>query len=63
MALQHVPQAQDTAGPQARAVPRGLLAGLTRRLNRAWAGVFLSPLGIVDAGEHAEALEDVRTAA
>ena len=33
------------------------------RLNRAWAGAFLAPLGIVDAGEHAEPLEDVRTAA
>ena len=26
------------------------------RLNRAWAGAFLGPLGIVDAGEHAVAL-------
>ena len=33
------------------------------RINRAWAGVFLAPLGIVDAGRHAETLEDVRTAA
>ena len=33
------------------------------RVNRAWAGVFLAPLGIVDAGEHAIPLEDVRTAA
>ena len=33
------------------------------RINRAWAGVFLAPLGIVDAGKHAEPLEDVRTAA
>ena len=33
------------------------------RLNRAWADVFLAPLGIVDAGKHAEPLEDVRTAA
>ena len=33
------------------------------RVSRAWAGVFLSPLGIVDAGEHAVSIEDVRTAA
>ena len=33
------------------------------RVNRAWAGVFLAPLGIIDAGKHAEPLEDVRTAA
>ena len=33
------------------------------RLNRAWAGAFLAPLGIVDAGRQAEPLEDVRTAA
>ena len=33
------------------------------RLNRTWAGAFLAPLGIVDAGRHAEPLEDVRTAA
>ena len=33
------------------------------RLNRAWADVFLAPLGIVDAGKHAEPIEDVRTAA
>ena len=33
------------------------------RLNHAWAGVFLAPLGIVDASEEAVPLEDVRTAA
>ena len=33
------------------------------RINRAWAGAFLSPLGIIDAGEHATPIEDVRTAA
>ena len=33
------------------------------RVNRAWADVFLAPLGMVDAGRHAEPLEDVRTAA
>ena len=33
------------------------------RVNRAWAGAFLAPLRIVDAGRHAEPLEDVRTAA
>ena len=33
------------------------------RVNRAWAGAFLAPLGIVDAGKHAEPIEDVRTAA
>ena len=33
------------------------------KVNRAWADVFLAPLGIVDAGEHAEPIEDVRTAA
>ena len=32
------------------------------RLNRAWAGAFLSPLGIIDAGEDSTVLEDVRTA-
>ncbi len=34
-----------------------------RRVNRAWAGAFLAPLGMVDAGEDAAVLEDVRTAA
>ena len=33
------------------------------RVNRAWAGAFLAPLGMVDAGKHAEPIEDVRTAA
>ena len=31
------------------------------RINRAWADVFLGPLGLTDAGDDAVALEDVRT--
>ena len=67
MALQLVSQAQDQAGPAAGALPVGVLDGLAAsppgpaRLNRAWAGVFLAPLGLGDAGKHAEPLEDVRT--
>ena len=33
------------------------------RLNRAWADVFLAPMGMVDAGDSAAAHRDIRTAA